>query len=260
VASERGGRWHAASQLPGTAGLAAGGSVSGDSVWCSSAGNCLAGGSYGNNKPQAFLASERNGHWHAATAVPGLVGPNPAGHATVNGHAAVYPVSPGVVSCASPGNCAVGGAASGSGGSAAVVASVRGGRWQAAVDILSSSGLNAGDDAWVTAVSCSGPGDCAAGGSYKDAQGHFDVFVAGQRSGRWQAAIEIPGTASLNAGGLPQVDSLSCPSAGDCAAGGWYLDSSGNRHAFVDGEQNGQWRSAIEVPGTPAHAAVNTAS
>jgi hypothetical protein len=188
-------RWGKVTAIPGLAGLNAGGNASIDSVWCSSAGNCLAGGGYttGNgSKPQAFLASERSGRWHAATAVPGLVGPNPAGHAMINGHAAVYPVSPGVVSCASPGNCAVGGAAVASGASAAVVASVQG--------------------------------------------------------GQWQTAIEIPGTASLNAGGLPQVAALSCPSAGNCAVGGWYLDSSGNRHAFVADERNGRWQAAVKVP------------
>ena len=48
---------------------------------------------------------------------------------------------------------------------------------------------------------------------------------------------------------------MSCASAGNCAAGGDYLDSSGNQQAFVVNETSGTWRTAEEVPGT---AALNT--
>jgi hypothetical protein len=45
---------------------------------------------------------------------------------------------------------------------------------------------------------------------------------------------------------------VSCGSAGNCAAGGFYQDGSSSLQAFVAGEVNGRWRAAIEVPGTAA--------
>jgi hypothetical protein len=59
-----------------------------------------------------------------------------------------------------------------------------------------------------------------------------------------------PGLAALNAGGDAQVTSISCASAGNCSAGGYYTDSGGNTQAFVVSEVNGTWGTAIEVPGT----------
>jgi hypothetical protein len=73
--------------------------------------------------------------------------------------------------------------------------------------------------------------------------------------GTWGKAEEVPGTAKLNTGGSAGVASVSCASAGNCSAGGFYTDSSGARQAFVVGEVNGTWGTAKEVPGT---AALNT--
>jgi len=46
-------------------------------------------------------------------------------------------------------------------------------------------------------------------------------------------AKEVPGTATLNRGGSAAVDSVSCVSAGNCSAGGYYFDGSGNRLAAI---------------------------
>jgi len=71
-------------------------------------------------------------------------------------------------------------------------------------------------------------------------------------NGRWATAIEVPGTAALNRGGYAQALSVSCASAGDCAAGGTYADGSFHGQAFVVSEVNGRWGTALEVPGTAA--------
>jgi hypothetical protein len=55
-------------------------------------------------------------------------------------------------------------------------------------------------------------------------------------NGTWRAAIQVLGTATLNQGGEAQVQSVSCPSGGNCGAGGGYTDSSGHRQAFVVSE------------------------
>jgi hypothetical protein len=246
VASERNGRWGTAIEIPGTARLNAQ-QIGDTSVSCASAGNCAARGFYtdGQRHTHLFVLSKRNGRWSAATVVPGTVGGVRAG---------VYSMW-----CDSAGNCVAGGVYNDQGRQQAFVANERNARWAAAVDVLRTSGLNAAQ-AWVTSVSCASAGNCASGGSYNDGHGHGLVFVAGERNGQWGTAIEIPGTARLNTGGYPQVSSVSCPSAGNCAAGGWYLDSSHNRHAFMVSEQNGRWGTATEIPGTQARSWVNAVS
>jgi hypothetical protein len=246
VASERNGRWGTAIEIPGTARLHAQ-QIGDASVSCASAGNCAARGFYtdGQRHAHMFVLSQRNGRWRAATVVPGTVG---------NVRAGVYSMW-----CDSGGNCVAGGVYDDQGRRRAFVADERNARWAAAVDVLRTSGLNAAQ-AWVTAVSCAGAGNCASGGSYDDGHGHSLVFVVGERNGRWGTAIEIPGIAQLNTGGYPQVSSVSCGSAGNCAAGGWYVDSAHNRHAFMVSERNGRWGTAIEIPGTQARSWVNAVS
>ncbi len=245
VASERNGRWGTAIEIPGTARLNAQ-QIGDTSVSCASAGNCAARGFYVDSQhhTRLFVLSQQNGRWSAASVVPGTVG---------GVRAAVYSLW-----CDSVGNCTVGGVYNDrQGHQQAFVADERNARWAAAVDVLRASGLNA-SQAWVTSVSCASAGNCAAGGSYAD--GHTLLFVAGERNGRWGTAIEIPGIARLNAGGYPQVSSVSCPGTGNCAAGGWYLDSSYKRHAFIVSERNGRWGTAIGIPGTRARSWVNAVS
>src|SRR5258708_420082 len=80
------------------------------------------------------------------------------------------------------------------------------------------------------------------------------VAVAGPAatSGSWRNAIEVPGLGALNKDGDAHVISVSCGSAGNCAAGGHYLDRSGHYQAFVASEKNGVWGKAIGGPGLAA--------
>jgi len=246
VVSQRRGRWGSAIRVPGTVTLNTGGSAGVNAVSCASAGNCVAGGFYTHRVGkkdfgQAFVASQRNGRWGTAIEVPGTATLNTAGNAQVTS-----------VSCASAGNCTAGGFYSDSSGQQAFVASQRNGRWRPAIEVPGTATLNAGGLAQVTSVSCAPAGNCAAGGFYRDGSGHSQAFVAGRRNGRWRPAIKVPGTGALNARGFAQVTSVSCASAGNCAAGGFYRDGSGHRQAFVASQRNGRWRPAIKVPGTGA--------
>ena len=99
-------------------------------------------------------------------------------------------------------------------------------------------------------MSCGAAGNCAAGGYYEDHGQHG--FVADERHGRWSKAIEVPGLAALNKGGNAQVISVSCASAGSCAAGGSYTRQARRRQGFVAVERHGHWGTAIEVPGLGA--------
>ena len=52
--------------------------------------------------------------------------------------------------------------------------------------------------------------------------------MVSQVNGTWHTAIEVPGTAALNIRRLARVVSVSCASAGNCSAGGYYTNSSGS--------------------------------
>src|SRR5215471_10357793 len=187
-------------------------------------------------------AAARAGSWRAAIEVPGTGALNKGGDAVVNS-----------VSCASAGNCAaVGSYTDGSGHQQAFVASETNGTWHAAIEVPGTAALNKGGNATVNSVSCASAGNCTAGGSYTDGSGHHQAFVASEANGAWHAAIEVPGTAALNKGGGARVSSVSCASAGNCAAVGGYKDGSRHHQVFVASETNGTWHPAIEVPGTAA--------
>jgi hypothetical protein len=81
--------------------------------------------------------------------------------------------------------------------------------------------------------SCALPGNCAATGNYTGAQDHNQAFVADEKIGTWGGAIEVPGSGALNGFDRAQVLSISCPSAGNCAAGGSYITPDNVRLAFV---------------------------
>jgi len=74
--------------------------------------------------------------------------------------------------------------------------------------------------------------------------------AAARTSGVWGRAITVPGLGALNTGRNADVLSVSCPSPGSCAAGGYYQNH--GRHGFVAVERNGRWRQAVEVPGLKA--------
>jgi len=244
VVKEVSGVWRTAKEVPGTAALNAGGRAQISSVSCASAGNCSAGGFYadGSGNLQAFVVNEVSGVWRTVKEVPGTAALNQGGQARVNS-----------VSCASAGNCSAGGFYTDSSFhvQAFVVKEVSG-VWRTAKEVPGTAALNAGIEALLLSVSCASAGNCSAGGFYTDSSKHFQAFVVKEVSGVWRTAKEVPGTAALNTGGEAQLLSVSCASAGNCSAGGFYLDGSGNGQAFVVKEVSGVWRTAKEVPGTAA--------
>jgi len=53
-------------------------------------------------------------------------------------------------------------------------------------------------------------------------------------AGGWGTAQPVPGLAALNKGKNATTDSVSCASAGNCSAGGWYTTGPGQQ-GFVVG-------------------------
>ncbi len=226
VAGERNGVWGAAIQVPGLAALnAADGDVEVNSLSCGTAGNCVAGGYYTDDDQdiQGFVAIEDNGTWGTATEVPGLAALNTGGYAEVNS-----------VSCGTAGSCLAGGYYTDGDHAQAFVAIEDNGTWGTATGVPGLAALNTGGrSTQVLTVSCTPTGDCAAGGFYSDRSHHRQGFVASEDNGVWGTTIEVPGLGALNAGGDAEVSSVSCPSPGDCAAGGFYADQSGHHQGFV---------------------------
>lgn len=240
VVSEKNGSWDRAIEVPGSAALNTGTDAGVNAVSCASAGNCAAVGTY--NTIQAFVVSENNGSWGTAIQVPGSAAFGTATFASV--------------SCASAGNCAAAGYSGSPTTDASfgpLVVSETNGTWGNAISVpgTAASARNA-----AVSVSCGSPGNCVTGGN--DAPiiyGPYQAFVAREKNGSWRTATGVPGLAALNADGNAEVLSVSCKSARNCAAGGYYEDASGHQQAFVVSEKNGSWRTAIEVPGS---AALNT--
>src|SRR5215472_3521574 len=75
------------------------------------------------------------------------------------------------------------------------------------------------------------------------------------------ALVVMPATANsavrASLGTDARVNAVSCAPGGDCAAGGRFFDASGGARAFVLTETNGQWGTAIEVPGLAARSPKN---
>jgi hypothetical protein len=248
VATETNGKWGTAEEAPGTAKLNVAIPGAGIfSVSCPATGDCLAGGWYTNaaHHEQAFVVSETGGTWGTAQEVPGTAALNVGGQGQTE-----------TVSCASVGNCSIGGIyASGTNSgipiSQAWVDTETNGTWGTAEEVPGTSALNGGGYAVVNTVSCASAGNCSAGGEYTTSTPYTtQAFVVNETNGTWGTAAEVPGTGPLNTAGLAQISSISCVGTGSCSAGGFYLDSNFSTQAFVVNETGGTWGTAQEVPGT----------
>jgi hypothetical protein len=255
VVDETGGVWGKARVIPGTASYY---NTSVNSVSCASTGNCSAGGTVGEytgaDAPwrwQAYVVNEKDGVWGTAEIVPGTSAVNVGDDADVSS-----------MSCTAVGDCTAGGYYDTSPWDTepnfeAFVVDETDGVWGTAHSVPRVSGLA---DTTVTSVSCSSPGNCAAGGAdytsdYAPVLGQ--AFVMDETGGIWGSAEEVPGTAALNAGEDASVGSVSCTAIGDCTAGGYYNvgkagSSTRDLQAFVVDEAGGTWGTARKVPGTAA--------
>jgi hypothetical protein len=128
---------------------------------------------------------------------------------------------------------------------------VSGGTWGKAKEVPGTGALNTGGTAGIYSVSCASAGNCSAGGTYTGRSGTA-AFVVSEVNGTWRNAEQVSGTPGLKAGGDTAITSVSCASAGNCSAGGFYKDASDHDQAFVVSEVKGRWGKAQEVPGTAA--------
>ena len=241
VSNEVAGSWNSAVEIPGTALLNAGASADFNEISCPSAGNCTAVGDYTDesNALQAFVVDEKGGTWGSAIEAPGT------GFLNADGAASAL-----TLSCSSAGNCSAGGTfADASAHLQAFSLNEVNGVWDSAVELPGITTLNVGTISGLSSISCASTGNCSGVGTYTDAATHTQSFVDDEQNGTWGTAQETPGDATLNGGGNMIYNDLSCSSAGNCAAGGFYTDTATHLQAFTVNEVNGVWGPAAELPG-----------
>jgi hypothetical protein len=294
LVSETNGKWGTAQAVSG---LAADTGPVLLSISCTKTGDCSAIGQYTNSGGYLapFVVTETNGKWGNAQTVKGLAAIS-TGLATLNG-----------LSCTAPGDCTAVGA--GYDNNPKFFTSFQGfavtetnGTWGTVQTFPSMVALNTLGNGELSDVSCTAPGDCLAGGSVDD--GFTSPVIITETNGTWGAAETLPGAKDEGAGAAPisctrtgdctaivgihvdtetsgswgklvaspvpadfssdlNLDHLSCSAPGNCGAGGFYINTSGNKEPFVVSEASGAWGKAEVVPGAgapPDSQAVNSIS
>ena len=239
------GRWGRAFELPGMTTLNRGRNASPGGLSCPAPGYCTEVGYYTNAAGHLvpYAASEVRGRWHTAGDIPGVA-------AFETGTLAFI----GPVSCTRPGDCTAVGRYEDKADHFQVFAvNEYNERWRKAIAISSVAKLNTGGYAVASAISCTAPGDCTVGGSYRGSGSYNEhAFILAEKNGGWGRAMRVPGLAALDTARAAGVNALSCPTAGDCTAVGSYGDTAGNSHPFVVDETNGKWGTAAPLAGMTA--------
>ena len=224
--------------------LNTGGGAQINTVSCTSATSCVAGGSYAdsNSDTQAFVSVFDGTTWTDTVIAP------------LSNEAFAYINS---VSCTSATSCVAGGQYEDSYGNYQAFVSVFDGTTWTNTELAGA--LNTGGFAGVYSVSCTSATSCVAGGSYKDSNDNPQAFVSVLSGTTW-TDTEVAG--ALNTGGNASVASVSCTSATSCVAGGYYTDSNDIPQAFVSVFNGTTWTDT-EVAGalnTRGTASVNSVS
>ena len=279
--TERNGTWGKAHAPPGFNGFV-------ESLGCTSAGNCVAGGD------GPFVVSEKNGVWGHAEALPGTSGMNiqagsvnsisctgdsclGVGTYTVGidlvihqfvavakkgvwGPARPIPGLPSDDPGVGPGSCSPGGTctvlASSSSSPTEFTLSEKNGTWNTRPNHI--PGVLASQSTF-TSLACPSAGNCSADGNlFTDPSVPSGLpLVVAEHNGTWSKAEVLPGLFRLNHHGNSAhqalIGSLSCGAPGDCAAAGSanVNGSAADPHdeALVVNEVGGRWHFAQVFPG-----------
>jgi hypothetical protein len=133
----------------------------------------------------------------------------------------------------------------------AYVADERQGGWDLAAQVFGPPPFNNASLVTVLgSLSCGSVGNCAAAGSFASQSAGFPVYVINEVNGSWGNAIQLPGIVALDKGLQSGVSSISCPSPGNCAVGGFYTDANGHDQAFVAN----QTTAASAARAAPVHS------
>ena len=242
AATETGGKWARGSEVSPPANASGNPDASLGSVSCRSAGDCTAVGVYTNTSgtQEAMVATETDGKWGRGAAL-GL----PPGASATRAASDLHGVS-----CASDGTCvAVGSYSDSSGGASAMVATEAGGRWgrAAALSLPANAGTGSGATATLFSVSCIATGSCTAVGLYSVTPHDRVAMVATEAGDKWSPAVAFDSLPPGAAGTWSSLFGVWCTSAGNCAADGSFIGSTGSEEAMVAAETGGKWAKATEL-------------
>lgn len=247
VASESNGSWPIATKvaLPGNAAPSGNSSSTLHFIACTSAGNCTALGTYLDGATPiehslGYVMSEVGGTWKTAQqiALPANANVNPF-------------VSASQASCSSVGNCAlVGSYVDNNGNTHGLLINEVGGVFAPGTAVTLPGNASAYAGSSLSEVTCVSPGNCTALGTYNTNTGAIQGLTVTEIGGVWGRAIQMqmPNGAATN----PHVlfygfGGISCPSVGNCAAGGQYRDTSNHYQGFLLNEVNGKWKPSTEL-------------
>ena len=236
MASQRGGSWGVATEVPGVARLEGphGGSFL-TKLACPTNGNCVGIGAYETNvtlnHALPFLVVESRGRWAAARSLPRV-------NQLAGGHVAMLQQ----VACPATADCTVAGYLLTSPLRFQYFADTeRSGRWLAPVELGRPS--TTGDDTPVVDLQCPTAERCTMA-AQRDTTGGSEVFAVMLLGG-------VPGGVTSLAdalqGSLPGPDALSCPSAAVCGLAIAYAAPSGGTQVATATEENQRWSPATSA-------------
>ena len=129
--------------------------------------------------------------------------------------------------------------------------------WGTGVELTAPANAALDPEVFLRRVSCASTGNCTAAGSYliePEPEKYEDQgMVRSETGGTWEPAVEATMPAGAAPSPRPEFGALSCPSAGNCAAIGYYRDSTENEQGFLLSESAGVWGTGVEVS-LPANA------
>jgi hypothetical protein len=207
-----------------------------NSVSCASAGNCTAAGAFTPSvsrfATEVFTMTSTNGTWGQARPVVFATGVQAS-----EPDAWVYSVS-----CASDGNCTIGGYyATADFDYFAFTATSTSGTWGTAQPV-SIPGARFSE---IKDVVCLSAGNCTAVGDYSPSTGGTVTFAMSSTGGVWGSASTITfpnGVLGSDPTALPY--NLSCASAGNCTTVGYFRNSAAGNEGFSVTSTNGTWGTA----------------
>ncbi len=115
--------------------------------------------------------------------------------------------------------------------------------------VPAGAAVGAGESASFTSISCTSPGDCVAGGSYRNSAGGRLAMVETETNNVWGPPVRIAlpaGAVTVAKSQSAAIDSVSCPAQGYCVAVGSYAGT-GNGSLTVS-EVGGLWQTATTLP------------
>lgn len=251
--SESAGNWSNARQLTLPPGTNFNPFATVGQIACATNNTCAAIGSYvdSQNVARGLLISRANATWNARPLV-------------LPANANAYPEATlSELSCVSAGNCvAIGTYTANDGAINALSVTEVGGVWARARPMVMPAGAAANPHVFFygySGVDCSSPGNCAAGGQYRDRAGAYQGFLINEVNGTWRAATQLtlPNGAAA-AGRNGGVVAISCPTNGTCSAGAAYLNAAGQYQALLVNEVGANWTASTQVvlPGGAATVGV----